>query len=118
MNILGIDYGDGKCGIAMARGSLAEPFATVDSKSALAVVIDLAHKHQITEIVVGDCPKEFLIGLQSLMIPVHQADETLSSFDARQSLMHTTQKRRRENEHAVAAAIILQNWLDSRPQKV
>ena len=44
-------------------------------------------------------------------------DETLSSHDAREKLLHTTQSKRRLIEHQVAAALILQNYLDSEVLK-
>ncbi|MEK7091267.1 MAG: RuvX/YqgF family protein [Patescibacteria group bacterium] len=112
MNYLGIDYGAVKTGVALATGPLAEPLTTVKTEKALQSIKLLLGKHNIDSIVVGDCPDFFLDKLSDLAV-VHQADETLSSHDARQFLFHTSQKKRRVNEHAVSAAIILQNWLDS-----
>lgn len=112
MNYLGIDYGEAKVGVAIAEGPLAEPLTTLDTGMALHEIMMLVKKHNIAEIVVGDCPEEFLKMLQGWGLPVHQADETLSSHDARQALLHKSQKKRRENEHAVSAALILQNWLE------
>lgn len=112
MNYLGIDYGAVKTGVALATGPLAEPLTTIKTEKALQSIKLLLNKHNIDNIVVGDCPEFFLDKLSDLAV-VHQADETLSSYDARQSLLHTSQKKRRLSEHAVSAAIILQNWLDS-----
>ena len=116
MNYLGLDYGKSKIGVAAAQGSLAEPVATLNTESALNNLPQLLREWQAEQIIIGDCDPEFLTQLAALGVPVVTADETLSSHDARESLLHTTQKRRRENEHAVAAAIILQNWLDSQVQ--
>ncbi len=116
MNYLGLDYGAAKIGVALATGPLAEPLTTIKTEKALPSLNHLISHHHIGAMVVGDCPENFLDLLSSFNITVFTADETLSSHDARRSLLHTTQKKRRAIEHAAAAAIILQNWLDSRPQ--
>ncbi len=115
MNYLGIDYGEKKTGVAMAEGPLADPFNTFPTENALESIRQLIRAYSIEAIVIGLCPQDFLTKMQNWGIPVHQVDETLSSHQARQSLMHTTRKKRKENEHAVAAAIILQSWLDDHP---
>lgn len=117
MNYLGIDYGFAKIGIALAVGPLAEPLATVKTEKAIRSIKLLINTHTIDSIVVGSCPEKFL-GELSELATVHHVDETLSSHDARQSLLHTSQKRRRLSEHAVSASIILQNWLDSQNQNL
>lgn len=118
MNYLGIDYGQSKVGVAVAEGPLAEPLTTLDTASAAMSLQQLIKTYVIDEIVIGDCPEEFLERLKGFGLPVHTADETLSSHDARQALLHTSQKKRREAEHAVSATIILQNWLDGQEKKV
>ncbi len=113
MNYLGLDYGESHMGVALATGPLAEPLTTLDTRSALQLIKQLITEHNIDELVIGDCPERFLNKLSELELPINQADETLSTHDATQSLLHTSQSRRKNTEHAVAAAIILQNWLDS-----
>ena len=112
MNILGLDYGKKHVGVALAEGPLAAPLTTLKTETALVQINKLINKWQISKLVIGDCPEEFLEKLKSLGTTVVQTDETLSSHDARQSLLHTTQTKRKEKEHAVAATIILQSWLD------
>jgi len=112
VNYLGIDYGDAKVGVALATGPLAEPLTTVKTEKAIQSIKQLISKHKIDAVVMGDCQENFLNELSNLVV-VYCVDETLSSHDARQSLLHTSQKKRRLNEHAVAAALILQNWLDA-----
>lgn len=114
MNYLGLDYGAVKTGVALATGPLAEPLATIKTEKAIQLIKELINTHNIDSIVVGDCPEIFLDKLSDLAV-VHRVDETLSSHDARQSLLHTSQKKRRIAEHSAAAAVILQNWLDSNP---
>jgi putative transcription antitermination factor YqgF len=114
MNYLGIDYGEAKVGIALAEGPLADPLMTVATKSALSSLQQLIKTYAIEQIIIGDCPTEFKTQLENLGVPVVMVDETLSSHDAREALMHTSQTKRKEQEHEVAAAIILQSWLDAQ----
>jgi RNase H-fold protein (predicted Holliday junction resolvase) len=113
MSYLGLDYGSSHVGIAISMGVLAEPLTTIPTKTALLLIKDLIFKHQIDAMVVGDVDQNFLIKLKEFGLPVYQVDETLSTKDARTALMHTTQTRRKQKEHSVAATIILQYWLDS-----
>lgn len=112
MNILGLDYGEKYIGVAYAEDKLAEPLTTLNNKIAISEIKKLVTNFKIEKIIVGDCPKDFLENLKEV-VKVEQTDETLSSHDARQMLMHTTQTRRKEKEHSIAAAIILQTWMDS-----
>ncbi|MEK7503951.1 MAG: RuvX/YqgF family protein [Patescibacteria group bacterium] len=112
MNILGLDYGEKHVGVALAEGPLAAPLTTLNTETAVEQLKPIVTKYNIEKIIIGDCPEDFLQNLKNIC-DVEQADETLSSHDARISLMHTTQTRRKEKEHAVAAAIILQTWMDS-----
>lgn len=114
MKYLGIDYGEKHVGVAMADGLLATPLDTFETSQALALIKRIIEKDKFTKIIIGDCPDSFLQNLIELGIDVCQTDETLSSHDARNKLLHRTPKKRQELEHSVAAAIILQTWLDSR----
>ena len=112
MNYLGLDYGEKHVGVALAQGPLAEPLRSIWRKQAVQLIKPLVKQYDIGAIVVGDCPESFLNELSQLDVPVYTADETLSTQDATHSLLHTTKTRRRNLEHSVAAALILQNWLD------
>lgn len=121
MNYLGIDYGQKHIGLAQATSPLAEPLELVSISEAPQKISEIITKNNISEIVIG-LPEEakrtevesFLNSLNIQGIKIHIVDETLTSHDARQSLAHTTQSRRRNSEHSVSAAILLQNWLDTR----
>jgi putative Holliday junction resolvase len=118
MSYLGLDYGQKHIGVAIATDSLAEPLTTVSTSSALSSIKSLIQKQGIKAVIIGapDNPHptlhELAHSLSSLNIPVYFADETLTSHDARLSLRHTTPTRRKNLEHAVSAALILQSWLD------
>jgi RNase H-fold protein (predicted Holliday junction resolvase) len=113
VNLLGLDYGAAHIGVAIATGSLAEPLTTLSTSQAIEHLKTLVTNNKITAIIIGDTSASFKDALLTLHLPIYQTDETLSSHDARLALLHTTQTRRKVKEHAVAAAVILQSWLDS-----
>ena len=113
MNYLGLDYGESHVGVAIATGPLAQPLTTLDTKKALLSIKQLVEMQSINAVVIGNSSPEFLFGLKSMGVPVHQVDETLSSVDAVEMLKHTTQSKRKSLEHSAAAAVILQSFLDS-----
>jgi len=120
VNYLGLDYGAKKIGVALAVGPLAQPLATISTPKALDIISTLAEKHAVKAIIVGlpDGPlkqqvKKFIDELRNLNFELIVVDETLSSHDALMSLRHTGQRKRARLEHTAAAALILQNWLDT-----
>lgn len=130
MNILAIDWGERKIGLALAispaTAGLAEPLEVIRYEHTstlckkLAEIID---KHKIEKIIVGVsegvsgiAAKNFAKALdQQFEIPVETFDETLSSRDAQRLSIESGQKRkkRKEMEDAFAACIMLQNYLDT-----
>lgn len=127
MNLLGLDYGRSHIGVALATGPLAEPLVTIPTKNAIQLIKELIVKYNVDKIIIGQPDaslkfefEKFINLFQISNLPGRQAgfkfqtvDETLSSHDARQSLMHTSPKKRKNQEHSAAAAIILQSWIDS-----
>lgn len=120
MNYLGLDYGLTHLGIAFADGPLASPLTTIPTAQAQKLLPVLVDTHHIDEIIIGRPDKslksefdKFIKSLGIVNCGLRLVDETLSSHDARQKLLHTTQSRRKAKEHSAAAALILQSWLDS-----
>ncbi len=127
MRILGIDYGRRKIGIAFGDERLVEGFTVVryeDEKKALEKIIKIIKKEKVNEIVIG--VSEGQIGEESrkfgeklgekVNLPVHFQDETLTTRDAQalSIIAGIKRKKRRALEDAYSAALILQNYLDSR----
>lgn len=125
MNYLGIDFGLSHLGLSIAQSPLAEPLAektyqTLDQ--AASYILRLCQDHQIEVLVLGlpegklaPRVREFGFMLSRLAnLPVYYQDETLSTIEAKQKLLaaHTPQKKRRQN-HSAAAALILQDYLDT-----
>lgn len=124
MKILAIDYGLKRVGVAVTRGTLAEPLVVIENDAALfdrltAVIRD----EKIEQIVVGisegemaDLTREFAQDLEEAVgeIPIDFADETLSSKEVEERLRqkgikHST--RTGPIDH-FAAALILEEWLE------
>lgn len=113
MKILGIDYGRKKMGLAIAESLFAEPWKVV-KPSELKIILE---QEKFDKIVVGISEGE--MGGESKKfaeeITAETFDETLTSQDAQRLSREAgvSQKKRRDMEDAYAAAIMLQNYLDS-----
>ncbi len=128
---LGIDYGDKRIGVAVGNTSdgIASPVAVVSGANlpaAIAEIAALAEEYDASGIVVGwplnmddtEGPQGKLTRAAAVQIAeatsldVRLWDERLSSFTADQSLNQTyTRKKKKARQDAVAAAVILQDFL-------
>lgn len=125
MNILGIDYGRSKIGLAIAEGNLADPIKVIkysDTKILVDQLIKFIEENKIEKVIfgvsegeMGKESKNFSQNFAKLVkIPVETFDETLSTQDAQRMSREAGigQKKRHQMEDAYAAAIMLQNYLD------
>lgn len=131
MSVLGLDVGEKRIGVALAEGSIAIPLTVikrVEESADLQRVISLAHEHNVDIIVVGlpfsmdgsigaqaEGVLEFAGALgQVTDIPVDTYDERLSTVEADRLMREAGAKRgkRKENLDAMAAAVILQGYID------
>ncbi|HNX10876.1 MAG TPA: Holliday junction resolvase RuvX [bacterium] len=117
---LGVDWGEKRIGLALADSEtgLALPFKVVDS---LFAVLEVINSEGIDEIVLGEPKKmsgaeanpDFLAFRKKLEaeagVKVNLADERLSSLAADALVGEKEDKAERD---AVAAMLILQNYLD------
>lgn len=135
MRIMGLDYGDKRIGVALsdAFGWTAQGAEVIERKKEgdyLERIRELVRVHEVGEIVVG-LPKnmngtigprgqicmEFAEELrQTLSMPVHLWDERLTTVAAERTLLEADVSRRKRKQvvDKMAAAILLQNYLDSR----
>jgi putative Holliday junction resolvase len=120
MKILGLDYGTVRVGVAVSYASLAQPLTILPNNSKLVeAIMALVAEHRIARIVVGESEgamakrsKEFADLLeQRLGLPIILIDETLSSYQVHEYLRGRRLKKRGRIDH-LAAAVILQNYLD------
>ncbi|MBI2151024.1 MAG: Holliday junction resolvase RuvX [Acidobacteria bacterium] len=136
MRVMALDVGDRTIGIAVSDALLmtAQPRPTLRRKSLLADIEylrRLAAENEVHEIVVGQplhmsgkkSPQSEKVARfaerlhEALDVPVVYWDERLTSFAAELHLEEMGLKWRKRREHVdkIAAMIILQNYLDSRP---
>ncbi len=130
---LGLDIGDRRIGVALSDsgGILASPFTIIDRRDeqqALEAIINIVSQHQVGQIVVG-LPRSMdgSIGKQAekvkaftqelsnhTEVPVEFRDERLTTVSAKRLMQaaRTKKTRRKVRDDAVAAALILQGYLD------
>jgi putative holliday junction resolvase len=127
MRILGIDYGKRKIGLAFADTFLAEPHSVVrykDHDDAIQKIIDVIRIVGVDQIVIGlpsgvvkKSAEDFGEILQiKTKLPVIFQDEILTTQDAVKMSIEAgiKRKKRKRMEDAYAAALILQQYLDSK----
>ena len=131
MAILGLDVGEKRIGVALAEGLLAIPLTVIDRRveeTDMELIMALVEEYKAERIVVG-LPRLMNgdIGTQAeetltfsgalaehVDIPVDTWDERLSTVTAERLLIDTGMKRKKRKGKidAMAAAIILQAYLD------
>lgn len=124
MRYLGVDFGLKKVGLASSGGTLAAPLKTIEVKGfrdAVEKVEKLVTAEGFDKVIVGlpegkigQTVLGFVNALQKLGIDAETCDETLSSKRAKQLMIElgvSVKKRRFEDD--IAAAQILQDYLDS-----
>jgi len=128
MKILGIDYGRRKIGIAIGdtQTLMAEPLMTVKNFKFLILNLkSILNDQMIKKIVVGTPGgkiqaeiEKFGQGIRKETgVSVEYFDETLTTQDAQKILIASGRKRksRKEKEDSVAAAIMLQLFIEGHP---
>lgn len=122
MNYLAIDYGLSNIGLAYSEGHLAEPLVVIKNTPFVTNYLQkLCRDRQIGKIIIGlpegelgQKARQFGAKLKAaLNLPVAYQDETLTSHDALAKMIASgrSMKYRRERQDAIAAAIILQEYL-------
>jgi putative Holliday junction resolvase len=135
---MGLDYGEKRIGVAVSdeAAMISQPLAVVVRKSRqkdLEALNELVKKYCPERIVIGypvrldgtegiQCQKvsRFADILAShLHLPVVRWDETFSTKEAEEILMHSHMKREKRKEvvDKLAASIILQDYLKSLPPR-
>lgn len=122
MTFIGIDYGRRQVGVAISDGDLAQGIGEYNTKEALTQLTLLCQKEHATLVVVGlpegyvkTYAKSFGENLaKSAKINVVYWDETLTSRVASEQLAQGDYRRKSKHTkvHRVAAALILQSYLD------
>ena len=127
MNILGVDLGQKTTGLAISEGTLAAPYGTLKHQSvrqAVGKISNICDELEVEKLVVGIVEGKIKSYFQSFVnnfkaqrpqIEVILWDETLTTRQAREYLikLQVPKTKRGQKEHEVAAAYILQSYLDS-----
>jgi putative Holliday junction resolvase len=133
MAIIGLDVGDKHIGIAMAVGTIAVPVAVIgrtQKEQDLERIAALTKDYE-TELIVIGLPRSMdgSIGAQAELvlefakslanyidIPIDMCDERLTTVTADRLMQESGAKRkkRKENIDAMAAAVILQAYIDGK----
>lgn len=127
---LGLDLGSVRVGVALSSGTLATPYEVVQRGNDRARIIELIEETGATVVVVGmpysldgsKGPAARLVEAEveelrtALPVPVELWDERFTTVTANQSLMDRKMKAdaRRRVVDKVAAAVMLQSWLDAQ----
>lgn len=130
MRNLGLDIGDKRIGVALSDpgGILASPLTIInrgDERVDIEAIINIIDQNQVGRIIAG-LPRSMdgSIGKQAekvqafveelchhTEVPVEFRDERLSTVSAKR-LMRGVRKRGKTRDDAIAAALILQSYLD------
>ena len=131
---LGLDIGDKRIGVALSdpQGILASPLTIIDRTGETAdfeAIIDIVGQQQVGRIIVG-LPRSMngSLGMQAekvkafvgqlcghIEIPLEFRDERLSTVSARRLMREAgggKKRKEKARDDAIAAAIILQGYLD------
>ena len=129
---MGLDIGDRWIGVAMSdpQGILASPLTIInrtDEQSAVNAIITIIEQNQVGVVVAGlpismngsigsqaEKVQDFIRELsQHTEVPIEFRDERLTTVSA-QKLMKMTRKGGKVRDDAMAAALILQAYLDEK----
>jgi putative Holliday junction resolvase len=134
MPVAGIDFGRKRIGLAVSEGQAAYPLKIMERRSLkadLAAIRSLLIERGVSLIVVGlplnmdgtegpsaRAARTFAEHLGTATgLPVELFDERLTTFEAEERLREASASRaaKRASRDAVAAAVILEGWLETRP---
>ncbi|MCB9813072.1 MAG: Holliday junction resolvase RuvX [Pseudomonadales bacterium] len=127
INVLAIDYGTVRIGLAISRHTLAEPLMIVaNDKFKFSKIKEVCENNHIKKIIIGISEntmaiktehfvlelKKYLKANWSSQVSIEYMDETLSSNSVHQKLRTAKKSKREAPIDHYAAAEFLQEWLD------
>ncbi len=130
MRSLGLDLGDKRIGVALsdAGGILASPLMIInckDTKADMEAIVSIIDQNQVEQVIAGlplsmdgsiskqaEIVRAFVEKLRNYTeVPIDFRDERLSTVSAKR-LMRGIRKTGKTGYDAIAAALILQSYLD------
>jgi len=124
MNIIALDYGKKKIGIAFASTIISEPLTVLrynDENKVIEEIKEIVKKFNAKKVILGvsegksaEESREFGNKLINSGISIEYVDETLTTKEAQKYSIEAKvgRKKRRELEDAYAAAVMLQCYLE------
>lgn len=135
--ILAIDYGRKRIGLALSDelGATAQPLLTIQRTNRRDVIRrlrEICAKHGVAQIIVGHPlhmtgeagemaaeAASFAMRLsKELGIETELVDERLTTWEARQTMTETKSRRKGEPIDAIAAAVLLRDYLETHSEKM
>lgn len=132
LRALGLDLGSKRIGVALTSGTIATPYEVIERGNERDRIRELIEETGATVVVVGlpysldgsKGPAARLVEAEvdelrvELDVPIELYDERFTTVTAHQSLMDQKMKAdaRRRVVDKVAAAVMLQSWLDGQPK--
>lgn len=120
-NVLGIDFGKSKHGVALSMKGLTAPLGVYKSDHFEKKIPQLVAEHKLEAIVVGlpeglqkESVEKFAKRVKSIVqLPIFLVDETLSSIDAQRLSIENGMRRKKRHtmEDAYAACLILGSFV-------
>jgi putative Holliday junction resolvase len=131
MRVLGIDYGSSRVGIALGdtESRVASPWMVLHNHDEERLIKDISDllKSESAELIVVGIPHilrdmsvetnqarkilNFVERLKAAQLPVETIDESLTTRIAARQMIERGEKGKRDD---LAAAVILQSWLDNK----
>lgn len=131
MNILCIDYGTKRIGVAVTTSPIAQPIGVITNTKnpklsdivtdqALSQIDALLHEFDVQLILVGMSEGDMAQKTRAFMeklkthtaLPIEEVDETLTSVEASGRMGHMKKKKRQGDKDHLAATIMLQDYID------
>ncbi len=127
---LGVDVGSVRVGVARggSLAKLAQPLVSLQSAVAVDEIAKLTTKSEVVGIVVGlprslegsetdqtKAVRQWVeVAKTNIGLPFYWQDEALTSREAASQLQKSNPKHQTVDEHSLAAALILQDFLDAQ----
>jgi len=127
MYYLGIDWGQSKCGLAIAdqENRIASVYKQVREADVYREILDLVEKEKIIKIIIG-CNeklfkrkifKDFLVEIKKTGVSIELENEDFSTQIAHRNLIDADRKNIFQKDDVESSRIILQSWLDKKAKK-
>lgn len=125
MKYLGVDFGLRKIGLAISEGEIAIPLKVIHVKSkqeGASRLLEIIERENIDTVVMGvpeSGVRSAILKVASIIkqkVSVYLIEETLTTQNAKQEMLSLGIKRKKRElkEDAYSAALILQEYLDTK----